>query len=345
MQLDEITIMRPILICIFLVGYHSFAPWGGVWDMPEAIKGEDVPTFFWLDKFLYSFMLETIVFISGYLFAYQKYYLDRKFTLKSLIQNKLKRLIIPSVVFSVLYSFVSYKSDFELVQYLYDVICGLGHLWFLPMLFWCFVMTYFLEEIKVNYWIKMAILFVLSVAINGHENELPLRLGYVCYYLFYFYLAFGIFNHRADIIKRLSKSYKVWIVLAFYAFTFVAFSLITNNPLNTESNISFVFYKGLCHVSNVVYSTIGMLAFYLIVNHFLHNGSSPSRILIWLNPLCMGIYIIHNFTLQIIYDHTVFPGLFGTYWLPWVAYVSALFSSVFISLLLRKTRSGKFLIG
>ncbi len=342
-HLDEITIMRPILICIFLVGYHSFAPWGGVWEMPEAIKGEGVRAYFWLDKFLYSFMLETFVFISGYLFAYQKYSLNRKFTLLSLIKNKFKRLIIPSVVFSVLYSFISYKSDFELGQYLYDIACGLGHLWFLPMLFWCFVMTYFLEKIKISYWKKLVLLLVLSVVINGHENDLPLRLGNVCYYIFYFYMAFGIFNRKVEIIKRFTISNKVWGILFLYVFAFIIFSIIVNNPINSESTLSFVFYKGLCHFSNVVYSTLGLIAFYLIVNRFLNNGYSPSKMLICLNPLCMGIYILHNFVLSLIYEKTILPSILGTYLLPWCAYVFALTGGIIGTFLLRKIKVGKAL--
>lgn len=67
-NLDEISFIRPILI-VMLVMYHAFAPWAGGWKEPKGF----VPceAYWWWGKLNYSFMLETFVMISGYIFGYQ----------------------------------------------------------------------------------------------------------------------------------------------------------------------------------------------------------------------------------------------------------------------------------
>lgn len=341
MQLDEITIMRPILICIFLVGYHSFAPWGGVWEMPEAIKGEDVPTYFWLDKFLYSFMLETFTFVSGYIFAFQLIEQKREYTIGNLAWGKFKRLVVPCLLFSALYSFLCYNWD-GWWKYVYDIICGLGHLWFLPMLFWCFILTFYIEKIKMNYWIKLAALLALSFISNGYGNDMPLRLGYVCYYLFFFYLAFGIFKCKEIILHRIAMTRKAWLVFILFVITFVFLTLITYFPSSPLSvSIGHYGYKVICHISSIVYSSLGLMSFYLLVIRYVFNGFKPPKITLCLNPLCMGIYILHNFVLSLIYEKTILPSILGTYLLPWSSYVFALTGGIIGTFLLRKTKVGK----
>lgn len=67
-NLNEISFIRPILI-VMLVMYHAFAPWTGAWSEPTWF----VPcrAYWWWGKLNYSFMLETFVLISGYVFDYQ----------------------------------------------------------------------------------------------------------------------------------------------------------------------------------------------------------------------------------------------------------------------------------
>jgi len=67
--LSEIAFIRPLLI-VLLVMYHAFIIYMGGWQEPSGFipcKGYE-----WIARFSYSFMLETFVFISGYLFAFQR---------------------------------------------------------------------------------------------------------------------------------------------------------------------------------------------------------------------------------------------------------------------------------
>ena len=346
-QLEEILVMRPILICVLLIGYHAFAPWGGVWNMPQSIAGETVEAYFWLDKFFYSFMLEAFTFISGYLFAFQLVSLKKNYTLWGLICNKLKRLIVPSLVFSVLYSFLSYNWNKNLLNYIYDVICGLGHLWFLPMLFWCFIFVWLIEKLSISKWVKLFVLLIVSIVFYGYEQILPFRLGYSLYYLFYFYLAFCVFQHKDRIVVRLAHNKSIIILLLLFIISFVVFTIMPDwiNKIDNGTLAFYIFRGGLGHVSRTIYSTLGLMTFYLLVMKCLCQGNKPSNLLIWLNPLCMGIYIVHNFVIRAMYDISNLPELLGTFWLPWVGYCVALISSIIVSFIMRRTRIGKILIG
>lgn len=99
--LPEVVIIRLVLI-ILLVFYHSFAIFGGSWQSIEGFPSNQI--YCWLDRLSYSFMLESFVFISGYILGYQaKVKGNNVITFSNLFVNKLKRLILPCVVFSFLY--------------------------------------------------------------------------------------------------------------------------------------------------------------------------------------------------------------------------------------------------
>jgi len=68
MYLSDAAIIRIILV-VLLVLYHAFAPFSGAWSPIEGY--EEVAAYWWLDKLSYAFMLETFVFVSGYVFGYQ----------------------------------------------------------------------------------------------------------------------------------------------------------------------------------------------------------------------------------------------------------------------------------
>ena len=92
--------MRPIVIAL-LVMMHSFSIYsgGGSWEYPQGING--VSAYRWIQIIAYGCLLEAFTFISGYLFCFQLKYKNPDFL--SLTVSKLRRLILPSIVFSTLY--------------------------------------------------------------------------------------------------------------------------------------------------------------------------------------------------------------------------------------------------
>ena len=87
-NLDEVSFIRPVLI-VLLVLYHAFAPWCGAWEPFDGFEENNV--YWWLAKVAYSFMLPTFVFVSGYVWAYQRVSLNKRENLKILFIKKIKR--------------------------------------------------------------------------------------------------------------------------------------------------------------------------------------------------------------------------------------------------------------
>ena len=96
--LNDVMIMRPIVIFLLIVT-HSFTMYtGGSWALPDSIH--KVWAYNEITHFAFSFMLETFVFISGYLFGMQQ---QKQISFKVFLKKKLQRLIVPSIVFSIVY--------------------------------------------------------------------------------------------------------------------------------------------------------------------------------------------------------------------------------------------------
>lgn len=97
--LNDVMIMRPIVIFLLIVT-HSFTMYtGGSWSLPEGIN--EVYAYGEIAHIAFSFMLETFVFISGYLFAMQQQRQQKPFTF--FLLKKLQRLVVPGVIFSTAY--------------------------------------------------------------------------------------------------------------------------------------------------------------------------------------------------------------------------------------------------
>ncbi len=97
--LNDVMIMRPIVILMLIVT-HSFTMYtGGSWPLPEGIH--EVHAYDEITHITFSFMLETFVFISGYLFGMQQQRQQTAFTF--FLLKKLQRLIVPGIIFSTAY--------------------------------------------------------------------------------------------------------------------------------------------------------------------------------------------------------------------------------------------------
>lgn len=59
-----------VVIILLLIIYHSFAPFCSSWEIIPGMNGQ-YTLYSWISLLAYSFMLESFVFISGYIFGYQ----------------------------------------------------------------------------------------------------------------------------------------------------------------------------------------------------------------------------------------------------------------------------------
>lgn len=73
-QLNEVTIIR-IVMTVLIVFMHSFTCYNGGWPEPKGYV--DIPVYKWLSRLSFAFALESFVFISGYLFSFQRVTLNK----------------------------------------------------------------------------------------------------------------------------------------------------------------------------------------------------------------------------------------------------------------------------
>ena len=341
-QLQDVMIMRPIVI-ILLVFMHSFTMYtGGAWPLPKGIH--NVGAYNWLTQLTFSFMLETFVFISGYLLCFQIQNRG-EYSYAKFLSKKVKRLLIPSIIFSLAYYllFIQYQGISHILQ---SVLNGCGHMWYLPMIFWCFVVGYIFYKLQIPSFLKLGFCIIVC-SMSGFLHFLPMQVGSTCYYFLFFYLGMYFYEKREKI--SLVVANKIMITAVLFIVLFVAFILLRNYLL--ALNIDAIVFK-VCRLvflsfSRMIYGFLGVITFYWVVEKYLdrHKDFSAPTWLIWLNSISFGVYIYQQFILKALYYHTVLPELLGTYLLPWVGFIAAMMGSMVLSHFTIKTKFGRFLIG
>lgn len=337
-RLDEVTLMRCIL-ALLIVFMHSFTCYNGSWRAPDGFV--DVPLYKWLTRISFACTLEAFVFISGYLFAFQRITLKRMGVDKCLIFNKLKRLILPSIIFSTIYFviFYEFKGWGEMI---YAIINGCGHLWFLPMLFWCFIGCWLLLKVNCKEIYKVVFLVMLNIF---PTPSLPLRITSAFSFMLYFYSGYLVYQHRSEISNWLNakRLMLVWTgaVVFFAVFRPLRDLVAVNDSMGMIQKVCVITADNIFHI---LYAGAALSAFYFTALNYVQNHTLRN-FTIKLAGCCFGIYIFQQFVLQYLYYKTSFPTLVGPYWLPWCGFIIATVVSYGLTILLLKTKTGKFLIG
>ncbi|MDL2251218.1 acyltransferase [Odoribacter sp. OttesenSCG-928-J03] len=336
----DVTILRPVAI-LLLVVYHAFIVYRGGWSEPVGYL--EVRSYKWIADVSYSFMLEIFVMLSGYVFGYQLYKQKRIFTLPFLIKNKFKRLILPSVIFSTLY-FIIFKEYTSLTSLLYNLINGVGHMWFLPMLFWCFLGGYLMLKLKLRDTYKLPLAIVLVVF---SILPLPFRLESAFYYFFFFYLGMMMMRKKEILIGRYCKNKNIILLGFIFVVVFIAYEQFFSYIRAYSENgiICKILINAIAKYWVLTYAVLGCLTAYLLTNICLEKIKTISPTLIWFNQICFGVYLFQQFILQILYYKTSLPSVVGPYYLPWIGLLITLVLSILLSQIMRFTKVGRFLIG
>lgn len=210
-RLKEIDIIRTFVI-ILLVLYHALAPYCGGWDMPSYAQPNE--GFYWGGKLAYSGMLETFVLISGYVFAFS---LQKKvISFRLLLAGKLKRLFVPCMCWGIIMTLIFFgPSKLLNLEHFWKIIGGYGHLWFLPMLFWCFLMEYGIQHCLKGRNLMLVLMIIAILPWPG----IPFRFNQSLYYLLFFHLG-GIFFRNRERLRTVN-----WSTNAFYRLFIWGYSL------------------------------------------------------------------------------------------------------------------------
>lgn len=333
-NLDEVSFIRPILI-VLLVMVHSFTVFNDGWPPFEGF----VPceTYKWTSRLSYSFMLETFIFVSGYVYAFQKYELGKEDNLGKLLSKKAQRLLFPSVVFSILYAqLINGKNLLDSTNIgssLLSVLSGVGHMWYLPVLFWCFVAIYLVNKVRLN---KISMLVVFGVMAILPLPSLPFQLYRLPYYFFFFYLGQIFWQNKEKYFSNLSnlsiqKIFSIWLV---FMLVFVALRIIKADVMElADGNITLlqkISYNIISKTCQLVYATIGVTAIYT-TGIFVTSKHKLSDWYIRLGNLCFGVYIFQEFILKYLYYFSNLPKICPPHVIPWVCFIITIILSLCLS--------------
>lgn len=318
-----------------LIIMHCMTMYSGVnpsWQLPDSI--EPVLEYTWIQRFTYAFLLEAFTFMSGYIYCYGMRKQNRSISLKYLLISKIKRLMIPSIVFSVIFSLLFHIELLLRYRVIYDVIMGVGHMWYLPTLFLCFSFTYLIKRIMPDDICIFTLL--LSLALFSFVIPNYIRISQVCYYEFFFFL--GFVTNKND--YRIKNTYCAFILLVFV----VPMLLYVKYNYFTETS-SFLVDFVEC-MSQITIGTVGSVSLYSICyNKSKMLSQNSFSFICRFSSYSMSIYLCQEFIIRILYYKTQTPQVLGTYWLPWISILITLIVSYFLAIAMHKNKFCKTLIG
>ena len=198
-RLDDISILR-VLCIIIVVFFHCYGMMYAESHFPATVSVYDRLYFIPNQCVFINIAMPMFIFVSGYLFQYLlmkgKYH-----TWSDLLKKKGLRILLPYFVFGTFFMFTTNNwHPFRLLLGTY------WHLWFLPMLFWCFLLGYGLYKISLG---LCAECILLIIAYCGSFSPLlfPRWMGvnYITSSFYWFYLGMLLYKYRGCLLEIFSK--------------------------------------------------------------------------------------------------------------------------------------------
>lgn len=289
--------------------------------MPTGIVS--IHAYAWVADIAYSFMLPMFFFISGYVWGWQCRTKGNMDSFMSLFKKKFLRLYSPCLFFGIFYM-VIFGKDQGLWRFCYTLISGAGHLWFLPVLLLCFVISWFLYGKGLGgfrIWIPLLALSLLS-----DLSFWPQRLADVFFYLPFFYGGATIQKNR-DKMNYMSPFVAIVLWFVYFMIFIIIHAHIIPMIIGQEEcpmvwqNI----LKVLCKSS---YAWVGVIVMYKTAVSMSMCGQMPHWY-VKCGTYSMGIYIFQQFVIKFLYykiDVSEYEFI-NPYLLPWVVFLLALFIS------------------
>ena len=153
------------LLCItIVVFFHAYgmmyaSHFSESTSMTYRVKYE-----FFNQTYLINIAMPMFIFISGFLFGGQLMKKQPVSFIK-MVKSKFMRLMLPFFVFAILFMFTQNAASLKpFYQWTYS------HLWFLPMLFWCFISTWFLRPLILNRFAYVSVLTLIGLFVIDRKS-------------------------------------------------------------------------------------------------------------------------------------------------------------------------------
>lgn len=235
---------------------------------------------FFNQTYLINIAMPMFIFISGFLFGSQLMRSSQPISFTKMIHNKFMRLMVPFFVFATLFMFTQDAVSLRpFYQWTYS------HLWFLPMLFWCFVVTYLLRPLILNdrYTVYIPALVVLF-GISLLDKFVPMIIGLhnISTSICWFALGVWFYKHEKELlISSASPRLRIIVIAAGFIIYFCGMTLY---PMEYGSRTAI----GILITIAVIYS-LWLLFAWIPWKNF-----AVTDFLMTLSACSFGIYIFHN---------------------------------------------------
>ena len=331
MRLLNIDWLRPIAVILIVVN-HVFAIYSGVWEAPWSGINYDVDVYKWIQRIAICCSLQLFTFISGYIYGSQ---ISNKGTLglKQLAQKKAKRLLYPYFLFGTLYYLIiSSKGHVNFIDLFSALANGMGHLWFLPTLFLCFIlhwvfykMELFLKCKLYNKQIATIIIMTMLFCTYIGSSIMP---KIFCIKSAFMYLIFFYIGQKSYGKITLKPSALLFSAIAYICLFVIYYSIKDIESITIPYFINKIidFLTRLC----------GIYFFFILSLNAVKSKKCLSKFYKQLTSLSFGIYIYHQFIILYIYERTIIPELCGVYWTPFICLTITMIVSYILSTLSQK---------
>lgn len=348
--LMDVVAIRLSLIFLLVI-YHALCIFTRAWDSP-FISDINIPIYDWLGTLIHLSQLEAMVFISGLLLGYNALKKTEALSFNSCVVKKIKRILFPCFVFGVIYYVMFYDLQASWYSIVWKILNGCGHLWFLPMIFWCFVLVYLIAitpptswwQISDNKKYKVILVAAICFSVVNPFMFVSLGFGRAFDFFIYFFMGYCIQTRRLVLPAVTRKNFFISVIM--FVLSFVLYMVLRNHIQVGSSffeKLSIMILKNICHTTNAL-SAIYLIYSFANREPVLRSLNNKS-ILITLSGYCYGVYIYQQFILKILYYNTQLPLVINAYWLPWIATVITIVLSLLLCHFSLKTRLGRFLIG
>lgn len=278
--------IRALAILIVVFG-HSIILYSSSWNLYETLQTSFV--FDQIKKVINLFQMPLFFSLSGYLFSYAN--MEQSFF--AFIKKKCKRLIIPFFIVGIfwmipikmLLDYAGYQNS-NFLQAVYKMVMNQenGHLWYLPTLFFLFILfgafkKYITKDKKASYILVIVLLFVSKYSKTLPDLGFP-YLNYVYQYAWSF--GFGMIIPNLPRSRRKTGSSSASKILLFIVIMLTA--VIDTIVLNR---------------ADILVTVIVIYSFYLAM---------PDRSVKVLNSISknsFGMYLFHSPLIYITF--TFFP--------------------------------------
>ncbi len=320
-RFNEISIMR-VMAMTMIVAFHSLCFYNGRWVKVNAI---DIPVWHKISCFLDVVDLNMFVFISGYLYGYLYIYRNKYQHPSEVIRIKARRLLIPYLFWGIPMAIVWPWNTWSQLLY------GIGHLWFLLMLFGVFTLTVIFQLLNAQ-----RVKFTSTVGIS------LIVMGFISGFLFSKYVYAGeflcinkiLYYFPAFMIGYLCAKLRVAWMLPNWSYMTLPFAILG----------LFVFVWYPIPLPYTLVQIIRTVMAYFICIELLVILSKDTmsdrvqKVVHEVERLSMGLYIFNQIAMDIVFTTPILHQWFETHWMigPFVLFPIGFFPPLILSYIFNK---------